>query len=236
MKKLIAVVVTMTPVFFLLACGSDRQETSSDFENEDNVLVTEHEVEAVKARTIEMAYKEEPFIPEFPLADSALKYSTKGKMNEQLAEAMRDHANMISSNLQGMASVIQYGEGIIVTLDQGDIFGSGEFVLNENSRKILRHLAFNLQQMPDTYILVAGRADSDGSSKNNDKLAYNRAAAVANYLHGCGIDGDRFFVDSFGEKYPDFANNTHLNKSKNRRVDFLILPSNDLRKVLAVNY
>jgi outer membrane protein OmpA-like peptidoglycan-associated protein len=148
---------------------------------------------------------------------------------------MSNHARMLSENLQGRASVIQYGEGVIVALDQGDVFGKDQFVLKDNAKEILRYLAFNLNQMPDTYILVAGRADSDGKSEHNDKLAYKRAAAAANYLHGCGIEEDRFFVDSYGESYPDFKNNTGINKNKNRRVDFLILPSNALREDMAMN-
>ena len=117
-----------------------------------------------------------------------------------------------------------------LSLDKGDIFGKDNTVLNENTKDILRHLVFNLQKAEDTYIMVAGRADSDGKIDKNDKLAYKRAAVAANYLHGCGVDESRFFVDRYGEKYPDYRNNSKLNKERNRRVDFLIIPSNAMRE------
>jgi outer membrane protein OmpA-like peptidoglycan-associated protein len=78
--------------------------------------------------------------------------------------------------------------------------------------------------------MVAGRADIDGKMGKNNKLAYKRAAVAANYLHGCGVDEARFFVDSYGEEYPDYRNNSKLNKERNRRVDFLIIPSNVMRE------
>lgn len=235
MKKLSMAILAAATVLFVQSCNSESEEGNSENSEDMSADMNMENTSATMDATM-ADYQEEPYISEFPLADSALKYSSEGTLNTKLTNRMSEHAEMLSSNLDGLASVIQYGEGVIVAMDQGDVFEKDDFTLNENAKNILRHLAFNLKEMPETYILVAGRADSDGASDHNDKLAFKRAAQAANYLHGCGIEEDRFFVDSYGEKYPDFRNNTGINKNKNRRVDFLIIPSNSLREEVAMNY
>ncbi|KPM48291.1 OmpA family protein [Jiulongibacter sediminis] len=235
MKKLSLVALAVSSVLFLPACNSEADSETDTMEmDETTEMTSEVENKEMQVATGQEEYTEVALVSEFPLADTVLKYSSEGSTNYKLTNTMGHHAEMISSNLNGRASVLQYGEGVIVALDQGDIFESDEFTLNEKSKDVLRSLAYNLKQMPDTYILVAGRADSDGSAEHNDKLAYKRAAMAANYLHGCGIDENRFFVNSYGEKYPDFKNNTSISKNKNRRVDFLIIPSNELRNEMAM--
>ena len=165
-----------------------------------------------------------------PLLDTAAKYESEGSMNYRLKQNMSFYAKSLSENLNGKAAVMQSGEGIIVSLNSGDVFKSDQVTLTENAKDILRSLAFSLKKMPDTYIVSAGRADADGGTGYNSNLAYKRAAVASNYLKGCGVEEDRFFVDSFGEKYPDFSNKNAVSKDKNRRVDFLLIPSNEMRE------
>ncbi|WP_341224408.1 OmpA family protein [uncultured Arcticibacterium sp.] len=169
----------------------------------------------------------------FPLADTISKYSTEGRAGSLMSDWMKTYAKDLNANLNQEATVLHFGEGVIVALDKGDMYGVEDFVLNEDAKAALRKLAFNLQQEPDTYVLVAGRTDASGSAEFNDKLAFRRAAIAANYLKGCGIDESRFFIDSFGEKYPDYQNSSKINRDRNRRVDFLILPSNEMREQAA---
>ncbi len=166
----------------------------------------------------------------YPLADTAFKYSNQEWLSDNLDVVMNEKVKSMMPNLEGKATIMQFGEGIIVSLDRGNVFGVNDVTLNENTKNILRHLSFNLQQDPDTYILVVGRTDATGTREYNESLAYNRASVVANYLHGTGVDKDRLFVDTFGEKFPDFTNRLAAGRELNRRVDFLILPSNYLRE------
>jgi len=228
MKKILLILTALSASFYFQSCTSE--ETSKDSSEIQDEAIEMEENTATSQTPEAIEYSQEAFISEFPLVDSVLKYSSDGNVNYRLTEEMALLAEELSSNLEGQASVLQYGEGVIVALDQGDIFAKSEIALNDNSKDILRHLAFNLQKRPDTYIMVAGRADSDGSMDKNDKIAYKMAAVAANYLYGCGISEDRFFVDSYGEKYPDYRNNSRLNKDRNRRVDFLIIPSNQMRE------
>ncbi|MFY7910306.1 MAG: OmpA family protein [Emticicia sp.] len=166
----------------------------------------------------------------YPLADSVMKYSMKGSADAILTNEMVNLSRQITDNMLDKVSVSQYGQGVVVSLNKGNVFGVDDYTLNEDTKTILRNLAYNLNENKESYIVVFGRADATGNAKHNQDLAYKRAASVANYLFGCAIDKNRLFVESFGEKYPDYANNSKLNMNKNRRVDLLIIPSNEIRE------
>jgi outer membrane protein OmpA-like peptidoglycan-associated protein len=240
MKKSALFLTLIIGSLYLQSCSTketDETENLSKEQMQETMAMEEAQAmdeELATKAPVKAEYKQMEYVNAFPLVDTILKYSSDGRVNYRLTQNMTALSKELTSNLGDKASVMQYGEGIIVALDQGDIFEKNGFTLNENAKDILRYLAYNLQKNPDTYIMVAGRADSDGKNDKNDKLAYKRAAVAANYLHGCGIDEDRFFVDSYGEKYPDYRNNTKFNMDKNRRVDFLIIPSNQMREDEAI--
>lgn len=170
---------------------------------------------------------------DYPLADTVAKYSWKGQGEFELENQMTKYADILRPNMKGKASVLQFNEGIVVSLDRGDVFDSNEAMLTKNGKAQLRYLAFSLKKMPDTYIYAVGRTDATGTKEFNQNLSIKRAAYAANYLRGCGIAQDRFFIDGYGETFPDFANSSPYLRDKNRRVDFLIIPSNEMRKEAA---
>jgi outer membrane protein OmpA-like peptidoglycan-associated protein len=167
----------------------------------------------------------------FPLADTIMKYSMAGLADVPLTNEMVSLSKEVSDNMNNEASVSQYGQAVIVSFDKGNAFAINDYLLNENMKTSLRKLAFKLKENPSSYVVVFGRADATGPVEYNEKLAQRRATTVANYLLGCTVEKERLFVDSFGEKFPDFKNNTSMNMNKNRRVDILIIPSNGAREV-----
>ncbi|AWV98269.1 OmpA family protein [Arcticibacterium luteifluviistationis] len=231
---------------FAIGCNNDSESENTDMEMTENMDMMDNtgdmEIEAATATNNSVAEDQVIFTDEvynnevaynFPLADTISKYSTEGKTGSLLSDWMKTYAKDLNANLNQEATVLHFGEGVIVALDKGDMYGVEDFILNEDAKTALRKLAFNLQQEPDTYILVAGRTDASGSADFNEKLAFRRAAIAANYLKGCGVDESRFFIDSYGEKYPDYQNSSKINRDRNRRVDFLILPSNQMREQAA---
>lgn len=167
----------------------------------------------------------------FPLADTIMKYSMAGQADIPLTNEMVALSKEVADNMNNEASVSQYGQGVIVSFDKGNAFAVNDYMLNENMKNSIRKLVFKLKENPSSYIVVFGRADATGPAEYNEKLAQHRASTVANYMLGCTIEKERLFVDSFGEKFPDFKNNTAMNKNRNRRVDILIIPSNEAREV-----
>lgn len=216
MKNLITILILSIAGLSIFACKTSSVVSNKNDDNKVNVVQTTDLAEL-----------------NFPLADTIMKYSMAGTANLPLTNDMVSLSKEVSDNMNNEASVSQYGQGVIVSFDKGNAFAINEFALNEQTKTSLRKLAFKLKENPSSFVVVFGRADATGPAEYNEKLAQRRASAVANYLLGCTVEKERLFVDSFGEKFPDFKNNTAMNKNRNRRVDILIIPSNEAREVSA---
>jgi outer membrane protein OmpA-like peptidoglycan-associated protein len=70
---------------------------------------------------------------------------------------------------------------------------------------------------------VQGHTDGTGSPAHNQKLSEDRANAVAAWLTAHGVGSDRFIAKGYGDSRPLVPNVTELNKSRNRRVQFIII-------------
>jgi OOP family OmpA-OmpF porin len=58
-----------------------------------------------------------------------------------------------------------------------------------------------------------------GTEAHNQKLAEQRAQAVANFIVSQGVDADRLVVEAFGEAQPVATNQTDEGRKRNRRVE-----------------
>jgi outer membrane protein OmpA-like peptidoglycan-associated protein len=71
---------------------------------------------------------------------------------------------------------------------------------------------------------IEGHTDATGPAEYNDKLGYDRALAVRNYIHDQhGIALSRMEVISYGENKPVQDNKTRANRAQNRRVVIKVL-------------
>lgn len=161
-----------------------------------------------------------------PLADSIFKYSAFGLDDYDLVRKAEVASASLKETLPAAINVHQMGQGIVINFPATANFKVDDYLLNENLKSNLRDLAFQLQQNQDYLIVVFGRADDTGGKAHNLQLGKMRAITAANYLRGCNLPEARFFVDSFGEKAPDFLNTNAVNRLKNRKIDILLLPAN----------
>ncbi|TAE73169.1 MAG: OmpA family protein [Bacteroidetes bacterium] len=79
-----------------------------------------------------------------------------------------------------------------------------------------------LEENKDTKITIIGHTDNEGNSKENQKLSFQRAKSIADYFVNKKIDKNRIKVEGLGDTKPIIDNENEENKSKNRRVEFLI--------------
>jgi outer membrane protein OmpA-like peptidoglycan-associated protein len=156
--------------------------------------------------------------------------SLGGTSGDEIKKIMSDYVPALNENLGDIAMVETYDEGIIVTMNKGNIFNVDSYMINEEAKADLLRVAYSLKQMPNTFIVVNGHTDATGSKAYNDKLSRKRAIQVANYLKGAGVDEKRLLVDGYGEKIPKYSNKSFTGRDKNRRVDFIIVADNDLRE------
>jgi len=75
-----------------------------------------------------------------------------------------------------------------------------------------------------TMIVVIGHTDSSGSEDYNQVLSERRSMAVADYLTGGGIPGQRLSTEGRGELAPRAGNDTAANRMANRRVEIDLIP------------
>ena len=82
-----------------------------------------------------------------------------------------------------------------------------------------------LKENPNIKVEVGGHTDNLGPEKANQKISEKRALSVKKYLMDkFNISGDRLIVKGYGSTKPIADNKTQEGRSKNRRVEFKIIP------------
>lgn len=106
-----------------------------------------------------------------------------------------------------------------VTFDLNSALVKGQF------RSALDNVATTLSEFPSTYIDVYGHTDSKGSDTYNQGLSERRAASVADYLAGRGIQRARMATLGYGESQLKCTpETTEADYQCNRRVEIRIAP------------
>ncbi|MBK7299791.1 MAG: OmpA family protein [Moraxellaceae bacterium] len=116
--------------------------------------------------------------------------------------------------------VAQTTRGVVATLG-GVLFDSGKTTLNAGMIRTLDPLVSALKENPMMRITIEGHTDSVGSSKANQAVSAQRAAAVKQYLVDQGADASRIQTEGLGEAYPVASNSTEAGRQKNRRVEVI---------------
>jgi outer membrane protein OmpA-like peptidoglycan-associated protein len=89
-----------------------------------------------------------------------------------------------------------------------------------------------LTKWPELRIEIGGHTDSRGSNAYNQKLSQARANSVLTYLTGkfTGLKPEQFTVRGYGESKPIAPNTDALGMAKNRRVEFVVLNKDVLKR------
>jgi outer membrane protein OmpA-like peptidoglycan-associated protein len=132
-----------------------------------------------------------------------------------------------------------------VTIPQGDIPGADRpipvirvtflergFFLPDSAMpepaasEILKVVADNMSRdVPDVRVTVLGHTDSSGSPEANTALSQDRALNVVKALTAAGVNPGQLSVVAIGDAQPIAPNSTSSGRALNRRVEFLISPS-----------
>ena len=88
-------------------------------------------------------------------------------------------------------------------------FDFDSYKLSEEAQNYLASIVGVLNKVPDAKIAIDGHASEEGQRRHNEKLAYNRAKAVAKFLVSQGIDKERVIVIGHGSLIPNEENVNH---------------------------
>lgn len=99
---------------------------------------------------------------------------------------------------------------------------------NKQTNDILKSLLYLLEKNPDTKVLIIGHSDNTGSPSFNMKLSEQRAQVVGDWLiKNSSIPVNNLIVRGKGALEPIASNNTKIGQDQNRRVEVLLLPTQD---------
>jgi outer membrane protein OmpA-like peptidoglycan-associated protein len=100
----------------------------------------------------------------------------------------------------------------------------------KDSEPILKAFGESLMTpaLRDYNLIIAGHTDNIGSHDFNLKLSRARASSVAKWLtEKMGVESDRMILTGYSYTVPIADNTTEAGRAKNRRVEFVLLPSSD---------
>jgi outer membrane protein OmpA-like peptidoglycan-associated protein len=103
------------------------------------------------------------------------------------------------------------------------LFAVNSFQLRSELYPKLDSIVVFMQRNPSTRIEISGHTDNTGKEAHNLRLSENRADAVAEYVVDKGIETSRVSFNGYGSSRPIAGNETERGRSKNRRVEILIV-------------
>jgi outer membrane protein OmpA-like peptidoglycan-associated protein len=134
-------------------------------------------------------------------------------------------------NLQDL-NPIETDKGIVLTLED-ELFENKKARLLIWSIGKIEKLAKFLKNNPNRKVFIAGFSDDLGTASYNLDFSIRRAEAVAKVLVASGVDSSRIITKGYGEEHPIAENNTQESRTKNRRVEIVILnEGEDIESIL----
>lgn len=125
------------------------------------------------------------------------------------------------------------GQTYILTSEKAQ-FDSGKDKLNPYAVKMFEEIAKQYAQSGMS-VMIVGHTDADGSDKYNQQLSERRAKAIATLFQQNGVALDKIYYKGAGENEPIAQNDSDKGKAKNRRVEVVEAPNEDMIVQYAAN-
>lgn len=126
----------------------------------------------------------------------------------------------------GRFAVRETDSGLLISLAGAAPFDSGSATLKPELEELLAVIAERVRSIPNQIVLL-GHTDGvpiqTADFGSNQELSLARANRVRGFLAQRGVDPGRIVATGFGDSRPEFPNDTPQGRSKNRRVDVLIM-------------
>ena len=123
--------------------------------------------------------------------------------------------------------VIEEEVEVVVTKAQTESFFLVTIAINsaelsDEGKAAVQPIVEVLQTYPQSAVNIVGHTDSTGAAEYNMMISKKRAAAVAAYIEGQGINSSRITASGEGEENPIASNDTVEGRAQNRRVEATI--------------
>ena len=121
--------------------------------------------------------------------------------------------------------VQRQGDTIRLQAPENITFDTNRAEVKPQFQPVLTQLSQSIQQYPGTVVQIEGHTDSTGSAAYNQTLSENRAGAVRSYMVQRGVEPTRLASVGYGMTRPVADNTTVAGRAQNRRVEVLIVPT-----------
>lgn len=164
------------------------------------------------------------------LSDQLDQFKTLARLKAEEADELRRAKDLLERRLSSSEVSVGYDQrGVVARMLDQVLFDSGKAQLRRSAYGVLDRVAQVLQEVSGQPIGVEGHSDNEAIKysgwADNQALSHARAQAVATYLiDKHGIPASRLTVIGYGETWPIMPNDTAQGRSKNRRVEVIILP------------
>lgn len=156
----------------------------------------------------------------------------KEKIMQEKLDEIENQADKIKEKLekeieQGLVSVETDKLRIIIRINEKGSFPSGSAVLKAGFEPVMNKIAQSVNESPGK-VHVAGHSDdvpiSTQMYRSNWELSASRAVTVSHYLFTQkGTNANRFVIEGYADTQPLVINNSSENRSKNRRVEIVLV-------------
>lgn len=154
------------------------------------------------------------------------------RLQRQLIEDQRRTYSEVRTfmNRKGIEGIVGavFDEGVITLQVPGAaIFKPGEVQITDEGKKLLMNMKELFIQRNDQVINIRGYTDDippppDSRFKDNWEISALRAVNVLRFLMQQGIEASRLTATGLGDMDPLYPNTSDDNRSRNRRVEFIM--------------
>lgn len=152
-----------------------------------------------------------------------------------LEEQKHSYDNVVSELTdeikKGEIAVKQLKDKLTLTMVEKILFDSGKADIKTNGKKVLDRVAEILKTITDKQIRIEGHTDNvpigavlAEKFPTNWELSTARATTVARYLQDKGVSPAYLNAAGYSEYKPVESNETDDGKSKNRRIEIVLIP------------
>lgn len=139
------------------------------------------------------------------------------------------------SNVKDKLGTSLTGEGLMISIRDNVLFESGSATVRPENRQIAKEIANLLVMDPPRSIVISGYTDdvpiSNSEFSSNWVLSAMRSVSFLDVLlDNKNLNPEWFSTKGFGEYKPVASNKTADGRAKNRRVEILITPREQLNK------
>lgn len=167
--------------------------------------------------------------------DLADKYAISEREKTELLREQNKLENArleMEEKLRGTGADVNIKEGkIAITLPSSVFFNSGQVTLRKAAKGSLKKICNVLKRdFSNETIRIEGHTDNapvkrtKGLYTSNWELSAIRAANVLHFLvDTCNLNPKKLFIAGFGKYQPITSNNTKSGRTKNRRVEIVVI-------------